>query len=126
MNFIKNPKRLLLIDILGALITTILLLLVVKNFNQFFGITPSQINTLAIIAFLICSFGTVCWFKNKKNWKPILLILASFNLLYCLTTFWVLNSSTNLTIYGIVYFLIEILIILVLAFLEIKIALRLK
>jgi O-antigen/teichoic acid export membrane protein len=126
MNFIKKPKLLLLIDILGALITTILLLLVVKNFNQFFGVTFSQINTLAIIAFSICSYGAACWVTHKKNWKPILLVLASLNLLYCLITFLVLNSSANLTIYGNLYFLIEIVIILVLAFFEIRTALRLN
>ncbi len=126
MNFIKQTKRLLIIDIFGALITTTLLLLVVNNFNHFFGVTSSQINILAIISFLICSYGIVCWLTTKKNWKLLLLILALFNLIYCLTTVFVLNSSTGLTIYGILYFFIEIVIILVLAFLEIKTALRLK
>lgn len=126
MNLIKKTKRLLLIDIFGALITTTLLLFVVKNFNHFFGVTSSQINILAIISFLICSYGIVCWLTNKNNRKLPLLILALSNLLYCLTTVLVLNSSNGLTVYGNLYFFIEIAIILVLSFLEIKTALQLK
>lgn len=126
MNFIKKPKQLLLIDSSGAFLTTMLLLLVVKHFNLFFGLTTSQINTLAIIAGFICSIGIGCWFTANKNWKAILWTLASLNVLYCLTTVLVLNAGAGLTIYGIAYFLIEIIIILVLAILEIKTALRLK
>ncbi|WP_172280545.1 hypothetical protein [Chryseobacterium sp. LAM-KRS1] len=125
MNNIKNPKLLLLIDAFGALVTTILLFFVVRNYHHFFGIDPSKITTLAIIAFLICCYSMVCNFVNKKFWKPLLFILASFNLLYCLFTVVTLYSSTFLTIYGILYFFVEIVIISVLALFEIKTARRL-
>ncbi|GAA4769207.1 hypothetical protein GCM10023230_18920 [Flavobacterium hankyongi] len=118
MKFLKNPKQLILIDILGASVTTVLLFIVVKNFNQFFGVDIYEINTLAIIALSICCFGVVCWFTNKKFSKPLLYTLAIFNLLYCLITIIILNSSTNLTIYGVLYFTIEVVIIISLAFLR--------
>lgn len=126
MKFLKNPKKLILIDILGALTTTFLLFLVVKNFNHFFGVDLFEINILAIIALSICWFGIVCWFANRKFWKPLFYTLAIFNLLYCLITVLVLYSSTNLTIYGILYFSSELAIILTLAFIEIKTARRLS
>lgn len=126
MKFLKNPKQLILIDILGALVTAIMLLIVVKNFNHFFGVGIYEINILAIIALSLCCFGIVCWFTTHKFWKPLLYILAIFNLLYCFITILILNSSSNLTIYGILYFTIEIAIILSLVFSEIRTAQRLK
>src|SRR5690606_36523849 len=101
-----------------------LLLIVIKNFNHFFGVDLYKINALAIIALSICWFGIICWFAIRKFWKPLLYILATFNLLYCLITIWVLYSSTNLTTYGILYFSSEIAIILTLAFFEIRTARR--
>ncbi len=126
MNFINNPKRLLLIDIGGAFITTLLLFLVVKNNNQVFGISSSKVDILAIIALFICCVGIVGCFMNKNNWKLLFITLASINLFYCLITVMVLISSENVTIYGMLYFLIEIVIILMLAFLEIKTALQIS
>jgi hypothetical protein len=124
MKFLKNPKQLILIDILGASVTAALLFIVIKNFNHFFGVDLYKINALAIIALSICWFGIICWFAIRKFWKPLLYILATFNLLYCLITIWVLYSSTNLTTYGILYFSSEIAIILTLAFFEIRTARR--
>ena len=126
MNFIKQPKRLLLIDVLGAFITTILLLFVLKEFNQFFGVDVSQINILATAACLVCVFGTSCLFTVTKKWKQCLLLLATLNILYCIATVVILNAGSDLTNYGKLYFFTEIVIILALAIIETKTALRLK
>jgi len=73
------------------------------------------------IAFAVYSFS--CYFFMGKKWRTLLKIIAFANLGYCVLTFSMLFfHQSELTILGIAYFLIEIIIVAGLAFFEFKIA----
>jgi hypothetical protein len=118
-----NPKTLFLVDGLGALISTFLLGMIVARFESIFGM-PSHVSwLLALVAgvYAVYSFGS--YFFINQNWSRHLKIIAFANLLYCtLTTGLVLYFYHSLTSVGVVYFLLEILIIATLAAFELRIA----
>jgi len=120
-NFLKN-KNIFLLDSFGALLTTILLLFVVRNFNIFFGLPKNIFEYLSIIAFAFFVYSISCYFLVKQNWKPFLKIICTVNILYCLLTFVIiLYNYKTISIYGIVYFLAEIVVIIALVVLEMEI-----
>lgn len=120
--FISNPKNIFLLDSLGALLTTFLLYFVLRNFNAFFGLSKDVFELLSILALIFFVYSISCYFFVKRNWKSYLKIICTANILYCILTFGIiLYYYQNISIFGIAYFLAEILVIIGLVFLEIKI-----
>jgi len=100
------PKRLFLLDGLGAFLTAFFLGVVLVTFEDKFGM-PQKV------------------LYAKNNWRPYLKIIAVANLLYCCLTFGlVIFFYSKLTQLGLIYFLLEIFIIINLAIIELKVAYR--
>lgn len=119
--FIKTSKNIFLLDAFGALLTTILLFFLLKNFNDFFGLSKDIFEKLSIIAFTFFVYSISCYFSIKQNWKSFLKIICGANILYCvLTLAIIIHYYQSISILGIVYFLAEIIVIGLLASLEIK------
>ena len=117
------PKKLFLIDSAGAFITAILLYVVVRTFNPYFGMPAEKVSVLSIIALLFCIYSMICFLLLKDNWKLFLKIISIANLFYCCSTMsLIIYYYPVLTILGVVYFSGEILIISALAFIEWKTA----
>lgn len=114
-----SPKKLFLLDALGALLSAFLLGVILVHFESYFGM-PSD--ALYILAFLPCVFAVydfVCYYKVTDNWRPFLRGIAVANLLYCfLSIALVFQHYQELTILGIIYFVLELLIVVVLAKIE--------
>ncbi len=123
----SKPKTLFLIDSIGALATAFFLYVVLRNFNEYFGMPLTTLNYLSSIAACLCIYSTTCFVIIKKNWIPFIMIISIANLLYCiLTIVLIIFYHHQLTIFGTAYFLGEIAIILGLVYIELNVATSIK
>lgn len=117
----SNPKLVFLIDCLGALLSAFLLGVALPSFQPIFGMPNKVLYGLAALAvlFAIYSFWNYRWFK--ESWRPYLRGIAIVNLLYCcLTAALVIYFRQELTKWGLLYFLQEMVVIIVVVMLEFK------
>ncbi|MFL0683181.1 MAG: hypothetical protein ACJLTB_08085 [Algoriphagus aquaeductus] len=123
----SEPKKLFLIDSIGALTTAFLLFVVLRNFNEYFGMPERILTYLSVIAVFFCIYSTTCFFVIKANWTPFIRIISIANLLYCVLTIGlVMFYNPQLTTIGTAYFLGEIAIIIGLVYIELKVATEIK
>lgn len=121
----QKPRTLFFIDSLGALLTALLLFLVLRNFNDYFGIPKTVVTYLSAIALCFCIYSTVCYFFIKGNWKPFLIGISIANLLYCiLSIIVIIFHYSQLTTIGKSYFFVEIIIICTLVYIEFNVVLE--
>ena len=125
--FSRKPRTLFLIDGLGAFVTALLLLGFVRQFDAFFGIPKSEVTCLALIAVCFCIYSTTCYFLLKRGLSSFMRFIAIVNLLYCTLTIGLLiKNASTVTILGTTYFLIEIVIICGLSYIELNVAKRIN
>jgi len=118
-----EPKKLFLIDSIGALTTAFLLFVVLRNFNEYFGMPERALTYLFLIAVCLFIYSTTCFFIIKTNWTLFIKGIGIANLLYCLLTFCLIYLYyPQLTTIGIAYFLGEIIIICGLVYIELNVA----
>lgn len=124
INYLTNkPKILFLTDASGAMLTTLLLFVVLRNFNEYFGLPKTILTFLSIISMCLCLYSTACFFFLKANWTPFIRIISYANLLYCVLIIGLLMTYNSvITTFGIVYFLVEVIIVCLLVYVELKIA----
>ncbi|WP_299121459.1 hypothetical protein [uncultured Tenacibaculum sp.] len=120
-NIQQNPKKLFLIDGFGAILSTFMLGVILVQFEALFGIPSSALYILAIIPLFFILYD-IYSFKQKYSKTGVLLKgIAILNLLYCCISFGFAVYHFHLITYiGWLYILIEITIILLLAFIEFK------
>ncbi|MFC4816623.1 hypothetical protein [Flavobacterium sp. GCM10023249] len=119
----SEPKKLFLIDSLGALTTAFLLFVVLGNFNEYFGMPKRILTYLSVIAVCFCIYSTTCFFVIKTNWSPFIKGISIANLLYCVLTIGLtIFYNPQLKTIAIAYFLGEIAIIFGLVYIEINVA----
>ncbi len=112
-----------LIDGLGALVSALLLGIVLVQFNDLFGMPVKVLYPLADIALAFCVYSLACYLLVKKKAKPYLQLIAVLNLLYCLLTIiLVFYHHNTLSVLGYLYFVGEIIIITLLAYIEFSVA----
>lgn len=121
--FIENPRKLFLVDGIGALLSTFLLGVVLVKFERFFGIPPSTLYFLAALPILFASYDFYCHQKGGARIGVFLKGIAIMNLLYCCISLgFAFYHSDTITVWGWVYILIEILIVTSLAVAELIVA----
>ena len=120
-----NPKQLFLIDSLGGLLSAFMLGIVLVQLETWIGMPTEVLQQLASMACLYFVYSLVCFLLVKKNWQFYMRFVAVANLLYCcLTMVLVMQLHAELTVLGILYFIVEVLIIASLAVIELKVAAR--
>ncbi|MFT4973000.1 MAG: hypothetical protein ACI9XO_004416 [Paraglaciecola sp.] len=120
---IKNPKQLFLIDGFGAILSAFLLGIVLVHFENCFGMPVKALYFLAILPCFFAIYDFICFFKAGENWQPYLRIIAFANLIYCVISIgFVVNFYELLTDLGKLYFLLELIIVLLLVLVELKTA----
>lgn len=125
--FSTRPRLLFLLDGLGAAATTIALLFVLRPFEQYIGMPIEILTKLSVLGFVFCVYSIGCYFFLKRNWSPFLSIIACCNLLYCVATITLLYLNySSLTRLGMSYFLVEIVIIGLIVYIEFRVANALK
>jgi hypothetical protein len=121
--FSGEPKKLFLLDGLGGAFTTCSLFFVVSNYTEYFGMSANIATYLSAIGLVYCTYSMLCYFLLSGNWTPYLRIIATGNFLYCILTMAFLYTYyKNLTRIGLTYFLGEMLIIALLAYIELCVA----
>lgn len=122
-----NPQKLFLIDGLGAILSAFLLGVVLIRFEQVFGIPSKTLYFLAIIPIFFAIYDLYCYRKKHQKVGLLLKGIAILNLIYCLISVALINHHLNtITIFGCIYFLIEIIIVLILMSIEFKVAKKIK
>lgn len=122
-----KPSTLFLIDGLGALITAFSLFIVLQYFNKYFGVPSLILTYLSVIAACLCIFSTTCFFFLKGNWARFIRGISIANLLYCILTMGLLIVHyPQLTILGTTYFLVEIVVVCGLVYIELNVATAIK
>jgi hypothetical protein len=117
----KKSKRLFLIDGLGALTTAGLLFFLLAEFEYLFGMPKQILHGLSLMAILFSAYSFSCLIMVKQNWKFFLSLIAFANITYCLlTTGLMLYHYSQLTQLGLMYFVGEIAIIIMLVYFELK------
>lgn len=116
-----HPRQLFLLDSLGALLTAFMLGVILVRFEHMFGMPRQVLYALASIAFIYSLYSFVCFSRFGKNWRLLLKIIAIGNLIYgCLSMGLVIFHFQKLSVLGLGYFAIELLVILVLAKVELQ------
>lgn len=118
-----NPKKFFLIDSIGALLSAFLLGVVLTRFEDTFGMPQKVLYWLSFMACVFSAYSFFCYIGIKGNWKPYLKIISVVNLLYCcLTMTLVIYFFQKLTVPGMLYFILEIIVVTILALIELKMA----
>lgn len=121
--FSSNPKKLFLADAAGALLTALVLMMVLRNWNSAIGLSKSILTWLAMIALALSIYSTSCFLFLRHNWKPFIRVICYGNLLYCVfTAAALLYNSHTVTVLGVLYFSLEIAVIGTLIYVEHKLA----
>jgi O-antigen/teichoic acid export membrane protein len=120
-----DPRKVFLLDGIGALATALLLLALVAPLEGFFKMPATMVYKLSILAVAFASYSLCCWYVNPKQWKRYLAIIALANLLYCLLTLaLVLYHWHTISVWGIAYFLGEVMVIVLLVAIETRVLQR--
>lgn len=121
----RSPKLLFLIDAIGALLTAVCMLFILKPFQFHIGIPAHVLNILAVIAGGLSLYSFCCFFFLTSGRNLFLVIIGTANILYCIFTglLLILHFET-ISIIGLSYFLIEIGVIISLAINEFKTAIH--
>ena len=120
-NLQNNPKQIFLIDAIGAFLSALFLIAILGTFQAFFGMPMKIIYILSLLAVCFSIYSISCYFFIPNNWKPFLKDIIIANSCYCLLTIgMVVYFYQDLTALGVVYFLLELLVIIILVSFEIK------
>lgn len=120
-NLTLNPRRIFLIDGLGASMTALVFWGLLIPFHQVLGMPEPVLEFLFLIAVIFAVYSLSCFFFLKNNHRFFLRIIAFGNSLYCLLTlFFVVAWFRELNLIALIYFLLEMAVIAGLVYLEIK------
>ena len=123
---IFSPRKLFLIDGLGALVSAFMLGIVLVQFESTFGIPSATLYVLAMFPVFFAIFDFYCFQKNSNSLGRPLKIIAILNLLYCCMSIGcAMYHIDTVTILGWVYICVEVLLIVILSIFELKVAKKL-
>jgi hypothetical protein len=107
-----EPKRLFLIDSVGAFCTAFFLAAILATFETLFGMPQKVLYRLALVAGGFGVYSLCCYFFVSSNWRSYLRIIMMANLLYGLVSIaLVAYFYLRLTTLGLIYFLLELLVL---------------
>ncbi len=120
-NLVKKPRKLFVIDGLGALLSAFLLGVVLVQLKHLIGVPSQTLYILASIPVLFAVYDLVCFYRWREGHSKYLKYIAFANILYCVFSIvMMINHAHSLTALGWTYFIIEILIVLAIALIELK------
>ena len=121
-----NPKELFMIDGIGAILSAFLLGVVLVKFESIFGIPSSTLYFLAAIPICFATYDFYCYHKENSELAQFVKGIAIMNFLYCcLSLGFAFYHVETITSLGWTYILIEIVIVIILATIELKVAKKL-
>ena len=121
--FSQLPRRLFLLDSFGAALTSFFLIIILRFYNDYFGMPASILSYLITVGLIFFSYSITCFLLLKKNWASFIRLIGLGNLLYSSFSLVLIYYYFNkLTPLGVVYFFLEAIIVVVLAIIELKVA----
>ncbi len=118
-----DPRKLFLLDGLGAILSAFLLGVVLVEFEEYFGIPRPTLYILALLPCLFAGYDFFCYQKKSGNIGSLLKGIAFLNVGYCLLSIGLaIYHYEKVTYLGWGYILIEILIVMTIARIELKAA----
>ena len=107
----QQPRLVFLIDGLGAMVSALSLGVVLPAFEGYVGMPRRVLAFLAVVA-LAFATGSIACYVGSRRWRRALRIISSANLAYCgVTAALVVAYWAPLTVVGVTYFALEILVI---------------
>jgi hypothetical protein len=107
----SDTKKIFLIDGLGALLTAFFLFVIPLVFSNVLGMPETVTRCLSMVACIYTAYSFCCYFFVRIHWRPYLKAIAIANMAYCgLTIALVINYRQSLTVFGLIYFLLEIMV----------------
>ena len=120
-----QPKLLFIIDGSGAILSAFLLGVVLVRFERIFGIPSSTLYFLALPPLFFAIYDFLSYRQNPVYIGRLLIGIGIMNLLYCVLSiglaFYHINTITH---FGWTYILVEILVVITLAIIELRMANR--
>lgn len=125
--FTINPLKLFLLDGTGALLTALSLFFILRPYHEYAGMPAGVLAYLSIFGLVYAAYSFSCFLLLKGRIKAYLRTIAFGNLLYCIVTLAMLfYHFSSLTLLGLTYFAVETGIIIVLVYIELKVAKRVE
>lgn len=116
----SHPKHLFLIDGIGALISGFFLGVALVQLESYIGMPASMLYVLAGIALIFAAYSLSCYALTPNKWFTYLKAIAIANTMYCfLTMGLVIYFYNQLMLLGLMYFLLEITIIILIVRMEV-------
>jgi len=123
----SHPSLVFLIDGAGALLSAILLGVILPAFQNLFGMPRQALYFLAVFPCLFLVYDLSCYFRIRKNWGPFIRAIAAANLIYCgISIGLIVYHYAKLTGLGLTYFLLEIVVIIILVWIEFSVLYKLS
>jgi hypothetical protein len=118
-----NPKKLFLIDGLGALFSAFMLGFVLVWLEEYFGIPIHILYILSVFPILFFIYDMLVFRLVEKRIRLFLKVISVLNILYCiLSLILFFGHYQELRLLGWIYIISEILIVLIIAGIEWKTA----
>ena len=122
-----RPRRLLLVDAAGALLSAVLLGLVLPQTSALWGMPRAALYFLALWPCLFLLYDLGVWRRRGPVRPWHVRLIAGANLGYCLLSMGLLwQHAASLTVLGWAYFGGELLLVIGLAWVEWRVAGRVK
>jgi hypothetical protein len=116
-------RKAFLIDSLGAVVSAVMHGVVLVKYEAAIGMPANVLYVLALLAMLFSIYSLLGYLHKLGKGGIYLKAIAIANLLYgCLTLGFLVYFRESITLLGLVYFLTEILVIVVLSIFELRIA----
>lgn len=113
------PKKLFLMDGLGAFTSAFFIGIILRDYLNNVGLSSSLLIVLALIAVAFSVYSISCYFFVKNHWRKCLRIIALSNFLYLLfTANLVIKNYDSISTIGLIYFSLELSVLSILIYLE--------
>ena len=120
-----DQKNIFLFDGIGAVLSFSLMFFLIAQFESFFGLPQKSAYFLAIFPVFYMIYSFYNHFRPSKYWRPNLKLIIIANILYCFISIGVFMYDVDLlSQYGIVYFILEVLVIIGVVVLELGVLKR--
>ena len=120
-----TKKTIFLIDALGALLSIFILGIVLPVLQPFIGMPTKILYGLALAPITFCPYSLFCFFRVNHHNTLWLKGIILGNSLYCIaTSYLIFRYFELLTMWGLIYFALEFLVMTQLIGLELKLCLQ--
>lgn len=116
-----SSRQLFLIDGIGAVVSAIMLGVVLVGWNHWVGMPVQALYVLAAIPIGFAAYDFYCYLRVAEPQSNFLKVIAGLNLAYCgISIAFLFQHWSSLTWLGWAYFLIELVIVIVLASIQLR------